>query len=282
MEEPHETAESRPPLRYNPIGNLVMRVSNPRFRMVAACALPLLAMFIAYQNRNPSRPPRTYSGTNNYPALLRATDVTFPDLHEVTNWPIARLRAVVGDAKGHMDEVQHLLATPVFVEIPTNFNDPKWRDTHSLLPFGHLMGLKARLELLDGQTNAAVRSLLETIRLGQAVARGGLILNGITGAAIEKDAAIGLRSIVSDVDRRVAREAARTLKEWELERDTAEDIANRDTAWYRKHLGFPRYLLFYWLYGSPKARKAGFIQSYQEVVRKTHELIEHLARHSDG
>ena len=117
-----------------------------------------------------------------------------------------------------------------------------WQEQHEvelkdLKRLAVVLAIEARAQILEGQTNHAARCHVDTVRLGQAVSRGGILIDGITGLTIETIGSSSLEALIPYVDAQFCHEAARTLEELDAQRGAPEKIIEQEKSWSARRYG---------------------------------------------
>lgn len=104
-----------------------------------------------------------------------------------------------------------------------------WQERHEgelqdLKRLAVALAVEAKSEMLRGQTNEAARRSLDTIRLAQAISRGGILADGINGLTVEMIGTASLQSLLSHLDGTFPLEAAQALEELDTRRETPGTI----------------------------------------------------------
>lgn len=146
-------------------------------------------------------------------------------------------------------------------------------DLKALKQLGTGMGLQCRAELIRGNTNAGAAYLVDMILLGQAMARGGIIADGVSGMAVELVGAESLANVVANVDDGFAKQAAGELQEAEKKRENAERLVATDQNWSHATFGLAS------RFTSSKdkqAQKENFQLNYMAAANETQKVIAQL------
>ncbi len=122
--------------------------------------------------------------------------------------------------------------------VPLQFS-PNWGSQHlpELANFKRLAqafvadGLLATMENRPGD---AAKSYLDTIRLGQKSARGGVLIDHLVGIAIEAMGTAGLQKLVDQLDAKTCHEAAATLETLDAQEPTWKEVMQQENAWSRR------------------------------------------------
>ena len=160
--------------------------------------------------------------------------------------------------------------------------EPRWGDKHAenvkqLKKLAVLIGVQSRAELLDGNTNTSAKCLVDIILLGQALARGGLISDGIHALTIETLGTASLRAQVPILDAESCRCAAQELERFEPRREQPERTFKTQADWSAASFGLVGRVGNLFLRKSDAQRHAEFVRRNQETVRRTRRLMLILA-----
>ena len=137
---------------------------------------------------------------------------------------------------------------------------------------------EGRLAEATGRYDNATRCYLDCMYLGNASARGGVLIDALVGLAIEKMGATSLQKIAGQLDAKSCREAAATLETFDGQRQSWAGILQQEHAWSRRTFPGIRYRLGELAMFSSvrKARqKAG--EKYAEQEKNTRQLTMDLA-----
>jgi hypothetical protein len=93
---------------------------------------------------------------------------------------------------------------------------------------GQLMAAQGWLAQLEGRTNDAVSSYLDTIRFGQECSRGGPGIDRVVGIASESMGVTALRQLAGNLDAKRSREAAKALEKIHHHRPPLADTLNTE------------------------------------------------------
>ncbi len=157
-----------------------------------------------------------------------------------------------------------------------------WRAKHAeeLKPVKHLtvsLGLQSKASLSNNNTNESAQYLIEMISLGQAIPRGGLIIDGLTGLAVETIGAGMLRGQVPGLDATACRNAARELEQLEARRESSERILKTEKTWSGASYGLISRIGDRFFQKTYADRYAKFNDRYQETIKRTRRLMLLLA-----
>jgi hypothetical protein len=151
-------------------------------------------------------------------------------------------------------------------------------DLIALRMLAQAFAAESRLAEVEGRTNNAVRSDLDTIDLGIEASRGGTMLDGMIGVAIESSGLKPLQNISSRLDARTCRETVTTLETLGAQKPSWADLVQQDNAWSRRTFPGIKYQLGKLIMFSTARQvrqKAG--EKFEECERETRQLTIDLA-----
>jgi len=95
----------------------------------------------------------------------------------------------------------------------------------------HALAAEGRLAEIKNQPADAARRYLDVIRFGQQSRRGGVLIDGMVGIAIEAVGTDHLESLVPQLDANTCRETATALEAMDAKAQTFGDIVQQEKAW---------------------------------------------------
>lgn len=97
----------------------------------------------------------------------------------------------------------------------------------------HAFGAASRLALLEGRTNAAALLALDCIRFGAELPRGGVLIDGMVGIAIQALGRARLEESLPGTDAITARSVAAALEEIATRQESSTTLWKREAQWAR-------------------------------------------------
>jgi hypothetical protein len=91
----------------------------------------------------------------------------------------------------------------------------------------------SRLALIEGRTNEAAMHALDCIRFGSEAVRGGVIIDGLVGIAIQAMGRVRLEEAMPGLDAEASQKIVAILGEVISERELPADIFKREAQWAR-------------------------------------------------
>ena len=160
--------------------------------------------------------------------------------------------------------------------------EPHWGDKHAedvkqLKRLAIVLAIQSRAEFLDGRTNHSARCLADVILLGQALARGGILSDGVNALTLETLGAATLRAQVPSLDAESCRTAAQQLEHAEPLREPPERTFKTQKDWATASFGLAGRATSLFLGQAETKGREEFVRRHQDVVRRTRRLILSLA-----
>jgi len=228
------------------------------FGILLFSVVVLVGAFIGFR-RNPLA--SEFPNPNGYDDLLRASERVERRLSKITsdeelqlsvsnNAPALALARI-----GLSRECRvRLLAAPMYV---TNLPPLK--------TLGQAFINEGRLAENDHRLVDATRSYVDAMRLGQAICRGGTIIDCLIGIAIESLGAVNLEKLAPDLPAEARQEVAKALKELQAHRESADRVLRHEHDWSQKTYGLRAQIL-----------------RFLPAVRKTEKgMVSRLAAHTN-
>jgi hypothetical protein len=102
---------------------------------------------------------------------------------------------------------------------------------------------EGKMAELEGRTNDAVKSYLDTVHLANESSRGGVVIDDLVGDAIEGIGTGQLARLADKLDAKACRETAKALEALDIQRPTWDDVALQEHAWSRRTFTGMRYAI---------------------------------------
>ena len=100
--------------------------------------------------------------------------------------------------------------------------------------FSRLLLAEAEIALIEKRPGDAARSYLDLLRLSEATGRGGLMIDAMTGFAVETQALNGLGRVREALPAEDASKALDTIRDVDVRRETWPEILNTEAYWAEK------------------------------------------------
>ncbi|KAF0172981.1 MAG: Uncharacterized protein FD161_3886 [Limisphaerales bacterium] len=252
---------------------------NRIFQIIWVVGLLLLVVRLANWGLSRSRTLPVPPQANGYePLVLAAREVKSPssDLAELSQ---EQARQLAEENKPVLAMARKSLAMDSGVTLDTKKG---WQNQHNqdLKDFKRLavaFAVEAKSHLQAGRTNEAAGCHLEVIRLAKCVSHGGILVDGITGLALEVIGGASLQSLLPQLDAAFCRESAVTLEKLLAARAQPEAIITTEQAWSRRQFGLVD-VIGGWLGREGHARRfAEFSKKANDATARTQRLMLRLA-----
>src|ERR1039458_4892170 len=131
---------------------------------------------------------------------------------------------------------------------------------------------------MNGRTNDAVQSFLTTVHLGNETLRGGVMIDGLVGIAIDAIGTSHIQTLVTNLDTRTCRETASALESLDAQNQTWSEVLQQENTWSRATFRGWRYDLMRLESGkSAKAAIASSKRKFEAQEQRTRQLMIDLA-----
>ena len=248
-------------------------------RIIITLAVLVLALRLADRLARRGHPLPAIPQPNGYDTLLAvAGEVSTPqgDLADLGPKAIGQLAQTNREALKRLQAALRA-ETGVPLRIEGGWGDEHAEDVKKLKRLAVVLGIQSKAELLDGSTNNSARCLVDVILLGQALARGGLLSDGVNALAVETIGTASLRAQVPLQAADFCRGAAQELERAEARREAPERIVQTEKAWSAASFGLVSRVGGLLLRKAEVQRHEQFTERYQQTVRRTRRLILVLA-----
>jgi hypothetical protein len=131
---------------------------------------------------------------------------------------------------------------------------------------------------MNGRTNDAVQSFLDTVHLGNETLRGGVLIDGLVGIAIDAIGTSHIQTLLPNLDTRACRETASALESLDAQNQTWNEVAQQENSWSHATFRGWRYNLMGLEAGkSAKAAIGSSKRKFDAQELKTRQLMIALA-----
>jgi hypothetical protein len=131
---------------------------------------------------------------------------------------------------------------------------------------------------VNGRMNDAVQSFLDTVHLGNETLRGGVLIDGLVGIAIDAIGTSHIQTLLPNLDTRACRETASALESLDAQNQTWNEVAQQENSWSHATFRGWRYNLMRLEAGkSAKAAIGSSKRKFDAQELKTRQLMIALA-----
>jgi hypothetical protein len=178
---------------------------------------------------------RPLPNPNGYDALVKAGEMAAIETGDFNEMKLEDLRAQTAKNSGALQAarigLQEDCAVPLQFSLNVSQHLPELADCKRLAQAFVVEGELAEMENRPGD---AVKSYLDTIRLGHKSAQGGVLIDQLVGTAIEAMGVSHLQKLVDQLDAKTCRETAATLETLDAQRQTWTEVMQQESAWVRR------------------------------------------------
>jgi len=244
---------------------------------VVILAVTGLLIFDAARPLPPSQP---LPNPNGYDDLVKAGAMAHNNTGDYYEMKLEELRGLVAKNSDALQAARTGLQEDCTV--PLQFSEnymsrhiPELADYKRL---AQAFAAEGRLAEMENRPGDAAKSYLDTIRLGNKFARGGVLIDALVGFAIENMGAAGLQKITGQLDAKTCRETAATLETLDAQRQTWTEVMQQERAWSRRAYPGIKYRWSELVMSSSlkKAYQAGE-RKFNKQQLKTRQLLVDLA-----
>jgi hypothetical protein len=200
------------------------------------------AIFFALSRPAPVPPP--LPNPNGYEAFLKAAGMLEGDFSDYGTMSQEELGIAVAKNSEAMNLAREGLARES--QVPLDYsatNSAHLNELAAIKRLAHVFVARGRLAEMEHHPQEAAQEYLNVIRLGHAVARGGVIIDSLVGLAVGALGLAALEKLSPALDAKQCREAASALEAVEAGREPREAILGQERAWARRTFGFKGQIL---------------------------------------
>ena len=244
-------------------------------RIVLTLAVLILALRIGDRLTRRGNALPAVPTPNAYDTLLDEARSIMSPAGDTADLPVDALRQLAETNRAALGRIRPALRADSGVPLQTT---PGWPDQHAedlkrLKKLAVALAIQSQVDSKAGRTNEAAASLLDVILLGQTLARGGVLVDGITGLAVEMIGTASLRSRIPHLDAATSRQLAQDLERAESERESPGQIVKNERAWSNASFGLVSRLGGLLLRKAESRRHADFNTRALETARRTRQLM---------
>jgi hypothetical protein len=250
------------------------------FSIIAAPFIFLLCL-VLFWNAAPLPPVLPLPNPNGYDDLVKAGNLVSNDFDNCWEFSSAKLRGLITKDT----EAFQIARTGLQQEcrVPLDYSPTSSALLDKLQSIRYLafaFEAEGKLAEMENHTNDAIKSYLDLIRLGNASARGGIVIDQQVGIAIEALGVEQLQKIVNQLDAKSCRDTAVTLETLDSQRQNWDEVMQQERNWSRRTFPGIRYELVRLAeHNSMQKLYQDIEQQFDERRSKTRQLmIEFAAR----
>ncbi|HKW28977.1 MAG TPA: hypothetical protein VJT54_06560 [Verrucomicrobiae bacterium] len=204
------------------------------FSIIAA---PFVFFFclLLFWDAEPLPPVPPLPNPNGYENLVKAGNMVSNDFADYDELTSANLREMVNKDAGAFQIARTGLQQECRVTLDYSVTSSAHLDQLAALKrLAFAFVAEGRLAEMEKRPGDAAKSFLDTIRLGNASARGGVIIDQLVGTAIESIGVGNLQKLIEQLDAKSCRETAATLETLDSQRQTWNEVMQQERDWSRR------------------------------------------------
>jgi hypothetical protein len=154
-------------------------------------------------------------------------------------------------------------------------------DLTSLKQLARAFAAEGRLAEMENRTNDAIKAYLDTIHFANESARGGVLIDGLVGIAIESIGVSHLTNLVGHLDAKSCRETAAALETLDAQRQTWDEVMRQEHDWSGRTFNSLRDKIFWPLLAKMAERAYAKPEiNFKKQQTETRQLLIALATRS--
>ena len=202
---------------------------------ISAAAILVVIGLLIFNSAGTLPPIRPLPNPNGYDALVKAGEMAAIETGDFDETKLEDLRAHAAKNSGALQAARIGLkedcAVPLQFSLNVSRHLPELADCKRLAQAFVVEGQLAEMENRPGD---AVKSYLDTVRLGHKSAQGGVLIDQLVGTAIEAMGVNHLQKLVDQLDAKTCRETAATLETLDAQKQTWPEVMQQERAWVRR------------------------------------------------
>jgi hypothetical protein len=185
---------------------------------------------------------------NGYGDLVKAGEMLSPDAGNYNKKDAAQLRAVVSSNAAALSLARAGLSNQC--QVPMQFSQSyisnHLNELAGLKRLAQAFAAEGMLAEMEGRTNNAVQSFLDTIHLGNEASRGGALIDELVGIAIQAIGTSHLQTLVPQLDAKTCRETTAALATLDSQKQTWNEVMQQESDWSHGTFRGWRYEIVRW------------------------------------
>lgn len=208
-------------------------------------ALPFLLFlgFLIFMDAEPLPPVRPLPKTNGYDDFRKAEGLLASSESDYTKMDETQLRALVdGNARALQtarEGLEKQCAVPV--QFSEAYISNHLNDLSGVKRLARAFIAEGKLAEMENHPADAAKSYLDTFHLGSESMRGGVLIDGLAGIAVESIATDSLSNLVPHLDAKSCFKTATALEALDLQNSTWNEIMQQEHAWSQRTFRGIRY-----------------------------------------
>ncbi len=177
--------------------------------------------------------PAPLPNPNGYDNFVKAGKMLADPIPNYDNMSLETLRLAVSTNAAAVALARAGLSNQsrVPVQYSEAYSSNHFDDLAALKRLARAFIAEGRLAEIENRPADAAKSYLEAIHLGNKSMRGGVLIDGTVGVAIEGIGAAQLTNLVNQLDAKSCRESATALEALDAKRQTWDELMQQENAW---------------------------------------------------
>ncbi len=194
-----------------------------------------LLCLLLFWDAEPPPPVPPLPHPNGYENLVKAGNMVSNDFEDYDELTSAKLRELINNDAMTLQTARTGLQQECRVTLDYSVTSSAHLDQLAALKrLAYAFVAEGRLAEMEKRPADAAKSYLDTIRLGDASARGGVLIDQLVGTAIESIGVGNLQKLVDQLDAKSCRETAATLETLDSQRQTWNAVMQQERDWSRR------------------------------------------------
>ncbi|HEX5398031.1 MAG TPA: hypothetical protein VFY06_03175 [Verrucomicrobiae bacterium] len=247
--------------------------------LILAFPFVLFLGFLIFMEEPPPPLP-ALPNPNGYADLVKAGAAVHPDTGNYDTMGEAQLKKIVSANAAALSLARAGMSNQcgVPVQYSLSYTSNHLNDLTAMKRLAQAFVAEGTLAEMEGRTNDAVQSFLDTIHLGIESSQGGALIDELVGMAIQAIGTSQLQTLVPDLDARTCREAASALSTLDSQKQTWTEVMQQESDWSHGTFRGWQYDLLRWRTRKKTAAENKTMhQKFLAQERKPRQLILDLA-----
>jgi hypothetical protein len=250
-------------------------------KFLIAFGLTIIAVVVAvlvFSLVSPTPPLPQLPKPNGYDDFARAGKLVVGETSEFPSMKKEEIAAAVLKNAEALRIVREGLSNDCRVPLDYAVHDsPHFQEIGLHKRLAQIMVAEGRLAEMDNRPGEAMDAYLNTVRFGSEITRGGVLIDGLIGIAVQSSGLTMAEHLYQNVDARKCREAAAALERADSRMEKADEILATEMAWAKRTSGwrYPFYRLI-----DAKAHRAtikSFLGKYHAARTRLRRLMVTMA-----
>lgn len=240
----------------------------------------IIAVFLVYRILPAGVPPPPLPKSNGYSAVVKAAHTIPEPPNDFRKMDHEQLQALVASNSAVLQSVRSNLDGEIQVPLEYSLDSVSSHlsDLSRFKRIAMAFLMESQLAQMEKRPADAAKSSLDTIRLGVACARGGILIDSLVGDAIDSMGTTDLQKLVDQLDQKSCKEIAQQLQNIDRQRQPWEQVLKQEHYWSSKAFPGARYLLVrLFTSRSTRASEAKAEQKFKTYQTNTRKLMIDLA-----